>query len=68
ARRYRGVLQAWQVVDFTTDIAQHAARRRALSPEVAGGRPACQRLSVNADALVTHDRDFDRVRGLRILA
>jgi predicted nucleic acid-binding protein len=28
ARRYRAVLDAWQVVDFTSDIAESAARLR----------------------------------------
>jgi len=28
---------------------------------------AASALSINADALVTHDRDFAKVRGLRVL-
>lgn len=44
ARRYRAALEAWLVVDFTSDIAESAVRLRGrLRLEVAGRHPACQR-------------------------
>jgi len=68
AKRYRAVLEAWQVVDFTCDIAESAARLRGkYGLKLPDAIQVASALSVNADALVTHDRDFEKVRGLRIL-
>ena len=69
ARRYRAALEAWQVVELTADIAESAARLRAAhSLKLPDAVQVASALAVNADALVTHDRDFAPVRGLRILA
>jgi len=69
ARRYRAALEAWQVVDLTTDIAESAARLRgAHGLKLADAVQVASALAIGADALVTHDRDFAPVRGLRILA
>lgn len=68
ARRYRAVLESWQVVDLDRDIAESAARLRAtLNLRLADAVQAASALAINADALVTHDGDFSRVRSLRVL-
>ncbi len=69
AKRYRAVLESWQVVDFTTDIAESAARLRAkLKFKLPDAIQVASALAINADALVTHDRDFAKVKGLRVLS
>lgn len=68
ARRYRAVLEAWQVVDFTCDIAESAARLRGkYGFKLPDAIQVASALAINADALVTHDRDFAKLRGLRVL-
>ncbi len=69
ARRYRVVLESWQVVDLTADIAEQAARLRARHRlKLPDAVQVASALAINAYALVTHDRDFGKIRGLRILA
>jgi predicted nucleic acid-binding protein len=69
ARRYRSVLESWQVIDMDTDIAEGAARMRALFRlKLADAVQVASAIAVNADALVTHDRDFSRVRGLKVIS
>lgn len=69
ARRYRAVLQSWQVVGLDLDIAESAARLRATSRlKLADALQAASALAINAVALVTHDQDFARVRGLNIIS
>lgn len=69
ARRYRSVLESWRVVDLTLDIAESAARLRAMSRlKLADAVQVASALAINADALVTYDRDFGRISSLRILA
>jgi predicted nucleic acid-binding protein len=68
AERYRAVLESWYVVDLTAGIAERAARLRAnLRLGLADAVQAASAIAVNADALVTHDRDFTRLRTLRVL-
>jgi predicted nucleic acid-binding protein len=67
AKRCRATLETWHVVDFGIDIAESAARLRYLSFEIARRHPACQRPDDRRRRVVTHDRDFAKVRGLRIL-
>lgn len=68
ARRYRATLETWQVVDFDTDMAESAARLRATYRlKLPDAIQLASALAINADALITHDRDFAKVRGLRIL-
>lgn len=68
ARRYRAVLESWQLIDLDRDIAESAARLRAsLKLKLADAVQAASALAINADALVTHDRDFSRVRSLRVI-
>lgn len=69
ARRYRAVLEAWHVVEFTSDIAESAARLRCkYGLKLPDAIQLASAMAINAHALVTHDRDFAKVRGMRILA
>ena len=69
ARRYRALLQSWQVIDLDADIAETAARLRAsLRLKPADAVQAAGALAISAAALVTHDRDFSRLRGLRVIS
>jgi predicted nucleic acid-binding protein len=68
AERYRAILESWQVVELTADIAANAARlRAALRLKLADAVQAASAISINADAIVTHDRDFSRVHTLKVL-
>ena len=68
ARRYRGLLQSWQVVDLDADIVETAARlRAALRLKLADAVQAASALAIGAAALVTHDRDFSRLKALRVI-
>ncbi|MBM4247064.1 MAG: type II toxin-antitoxin system VapC family toxin [Deltaproteobacteria bacterium] len=68
AERYRAVLTSWNVIELTTEIAATAARlRAALKLMLPDAVQAASALAVNADALVTHDRDFSRLTVLRVL-
>ncbi len=68
ARRYRAVLESWQIVELDMGIAESAARLRAsLRFKLADAVQAASALAINADALVTHDRDFSRLKSLRVM-
>lgn len=68
AERYWTVLESWHVVDLTAQIATNAARLRAsLRLKLPDAVQVASALAIGADALVTHDRDFSRVRSLPIL-
>jgi predicted nucleic acid-binding protein len=68
AKRYRAVMESWQVVNLTVDIAESAARFRAsLGLRIADAIQAASAMAINADALLTHDRDFSRVKTLTVL-
>jgi predicted nucleic acid-binding protein len=68
ARRYRTVLESWQVVPLDSAIAESAARLRAsLRLKLPDAVQLASALAINADALVTHDRNFSGVRSLRII-
>jgi predicted nucleic acid-binding protein len=67
-RRYRAILESWQPIELDVNIAEGAARLRAsLHLGLADAVQAASALAINADALVTHDRDFSRVHSLRII-
>ena len=69
ARRYRAILETWRPIALDVAIAESAARLRAsLRLGLADAVQAASALAVNAAALVTHDRDFSRVRSLRVLS
>ncbi len=68
-KRYRAVLESWQVVELSADIAESAARLRAsLKLRLPDAVQVASAIAINADALVTHDRDFSKVTALRIIA
>src|SRR5215467_4336402 len=69
ARRYRAILESWQPIPLDLDIAESAARLRAsLRLRLADALQAASALAINAAALATHDRDFSRVRALRVIS
>jgi predicted nucleic acid-binding protein len=69
ARRYRAILESWQPVALDVGIAESAARLRAsLRLRLADAVQVASALAINAAAFVTHDRDFSRVRALRVMA
>ena len=69
ARRYRSLLQSWQLIDLDADIAETAARLRAtLRLKLPDAVQAASALAVGAAALLTHDRDFSRLKELRVLS
>ena len=67
--RYRALLDSWQVVELNADIAESAARLRAsLGLRLPDAIQAASAISINADALVTHDRDFSRLKSLAVIS
>ncbi|MBS0394087.1 MAG: PIN domain-containing protein [Proteobacteria bacterium] len=69
ARRYRAVLESWRCIDLDVQIAEGAARLRAsLRLKLPDAVQAASALAINAAALVTHDRDFSRVKPLRVIS
>lgn len=69
ARRYRALLESWRVAPPDADIAESAARlRAAYRLKLPDAVQAATALALDADALVTHDRDFSRIGALRMLA
>jgi predicted nucleic acid-binding protein len=68
AQRYRVILESWRPIALDLEIAASAARLRAsLRLGLADAVQAASALAINAAALVTHDRDFSRLRSLRII-
>jgi predicted nucleic acid-binding protein len=69
ARRYRAILESWQCIELDVGIAESAARLRAsLRLRLPDAVQAASALAINAAALVTHDRDFSRVKSLRVIS
>lgn len=67
--RYRRVLESWEVVPLMVEIAEAAARFRArLRLKLPDAIQVASAIAVNAEALVTHDRDFSRVKALSIVS
>ncbi len=68
AKRFRAVMESWQVVELSVDIAETGARLRAkLKLKLPEAIQVASALAINAEALVTHDRDFAKVKGLRVV-
>ena len=68
AKRYRAVMESWRVVELSADIAETAARLRGkLKLKLPDAIQVASALAINADALVTHDLDFVKVKGLRVV-
>ena len=62
-------MESWQVVPLSADIAESAARFRvSLRLKLPDAVQVASAIAVSADALATHDRDFSRVRALRVLS
>jgi predicted nucleic acid-binding protein len=69
AKRYRSVLETWQVVPLDSNIAESAARlRAAYRLKLPDAVQAASAIAINANALVTHDRDFSRLMSLHVIA
>lgn len=69
AKRYRAMMESWHVVPLSVDLAESAARLRgALKLKLPDAVQVASAIAVNADALVTHDRDFSRIKALRVLS
>ncbi len=68
-RRYRSIFESWQVIALDSSIAESAARLRgSLRLKLPDAVQVASALAVNADALVTHDRDFAKVNALRVIS
>lgn len=68
AKRYENALSNFDVVPVSQDIAVAAARLRASTGlRLPDALQAATALEVDAVALVTHDRDFARLHGLRVI-
>lgn len=68
ADRYRRTLAEWQTVPVDAELAALAARLRASHGlRLPDAIHAATALSTNSTALVTHDRDFSGLKGLRII-
>ena len=68
ARRYERAMRGFEVVPVSADIAVQAARLRSrYGLKLPDAIQLATALDVGAAALVTHDRDFAKVRGLRIV-
>ena len=68
ANRYRRTMEMWQVVAVDAELAMLAARLRAAHGlRLPDAIHAATAISTGCAALVTHDRDFSRLKGLRVL-
>jgi predicted nucleic acid-binding protein len=69
ARRYHSTFESWHRVDLNLGIAESAARFRASHRlKLPDAIQAASALAINADALVTHDREFSRIKALRVIS
>lgn len=69
AGRYRSVLESWHVVALDAAIAEITARFRIrFNLKLADAVQVASAVTINADALVTHDRDFSTVTALRVIS
>ena len=68
AKRYERALAGFEIVPVSHEIAVTAARLRAgTGLRLPDALQAATALEIGAAALVTHDRDFSRLGGLRVL-
>jgi predicted nucleic acid-binding protein len=68
ALRYQKALAGFDVVPVSQEIAVAAARIRASTGlRLPDALQAATALAIGAVALVTHDRDFSRLEGLRVI-
>ena len=68
AQRYRTMLEGWNAVPLDAELAMEAARIRAtLGLKLYDAALVATAFHIGADAIVTHDRDLSRVRGLNVI-
>ena len=68
ARRYERALGAFDIVPVTQQLAVTAANVRAtFGLKLPDALQAATALEIGAVALVTHDRDFSRLEGIRVV-
>ena len=68
ARRYEKALESFEIVPISLDIAKTAARlRAACGLRLPDALQAATALECQAVALVTFDRDFSRLSGIKVL-
>lgn len=68
AKRYEKALSSFEVIPVSQDIAVSASRLRiSCKLKLMDALQAATALEIDAQALVTHDRDFSRFRGLPVL-
>lgn len=68
AKRCRAIMESWNVIELTADIAESAARLRASSKlKLPDAVQVASAIAIDAYALVTHDRDFSGISALPIL-
>ncbi len=68
ANRYRRALAQWEVVPVDIELAALAARLRASHKlKLPDAIHAATAISTGSAALVTHDRDFPGLKGMRII-
>ena len=66
--RYERALAGFELVPVTAEVAATAARLRATSGlRLPDALQAATAIECGAVALVTHDRDFSRLQGLRVV-
>lgn len=69
AKRCREIMESWQIVPLTEEIAESAARFRASQRfRLPDAIQIASAIAVGADALLTYDRDFSKVKALRVLS
>jgi predicted nucleic acid-binding protein len=67
AGRYHAILNAWRVVELSSEIAASAARLRArYRLKLPDAVQVASALAIGADVLLTHDNDFAKINGLRV--
>lgn len=68
ANRYRKTLSSWEIVVLDVELATLAARLRASHKlKLPDAIHAATAISTGSAALVTHDRDFSGLKGMRII-
>lgn len=68
ANRYRRALSAWEIITLDVELAALAARLRASHKlKLPDAIHAATAISTGSAALITHDRDFSGLKGMRII-
>ena len=69
AKQYEKALASFEIVPISVEIAIIAARLRSTSAlRLPDALVAATALEIGATALVTHDRDFSKLQGLRVFS